>query len=442
MHKEVRNSLISPKITFALAGDALLTRKISVFKDQQFLSMIDLIRKADASFVNCEMLFFDYNTAYPAANSGGTWVHSNPQLAEELRWAGFDFCSLANNHSLDYGIEGLISTMNSLKNIDMPFSGVGLNLAEAQAPVYIESDSGRIALISLCSTFSKGDEAAPQRKDLNGRPGLNPVKYDVTYFISENSEKAILQIGKEAGLAVKKKGKVINFMDKFFETSVKTGSKTKLNLNCKSSLIEVVKEAKRNSDWVIVNSHTHEGEKESPPDFLIELARVAIDNGADIVISQGYHGNRPIEIYKGCPIFYGLGNFIFQNETVEKLPADMYVQFKVSQEQWPGYLQDERIKAMGKESFVVEKDYWESFIAFPTFLNTTDIQKRKLIGLELYPITLGYGHPRAQRGRPRLADKKQGKLMINKIRKMSIPFGTEITYNPNKNIGEVVLNNE
>src|SRR5690606_23334367 len=77
------------RFTVALAGDAIITRRLSPYKEPEFLQMIELIRDADAAFVNLEMLFHDYEP-YPAASSGGTYMRGDPHLAGELAWAGFD----------------------------------------------------------------------------------------------------------------------------------------------------------------------------------------------------------------------------------------------------------------------------------------------------------------------------------------------------------------
>lgn len=437
--KDFRESRIAHEITFALAGDAIITRKISPYKESQFLSMIDLIRKADVSFVNCEMQFFNYSDAYPAAHSGGTWMHAEPELAEQLKWAGFDMCSVANNHSLDYGTQGLISTIATLRKAGLSVAGVGMNLAEAQAPAYYESDAGRVALISVSSTFADGDDAGPQRKDLHGRPGLNPLWYKTIYTISEQSMKDLKRIGEEAGISVRKLQNGIRFSGSDFMTGKNMGKTTSLDKKNLDAILAEVRDASRQADWVIVNSHTHEGKGETPPEFLIEFAHAVIDAGADIVTVEGHHSNRPIEIYKDRPIFYSLGDFIFENETVRKLPGDMYEKYEVSQDSLPGYLQDKRIEVSGSNSFVAKKGIWESFIAVPTFFNESSHQKKKLVSLKLYPTTLGFEKPRPQRGRPWLADEKQGREIIEKLKKMSIPYGTSIKYNAEENIGEIIL---
>src|SRR5699024_6698400 len=92
-------------------------------------------------------------------------------------------------------------------------------------------------------------------------------------------------------------------------------------------ILKSISEAKRQADYVVVSIHAHEMEgedKAEPAEFLKTFARACIDGGADSIVGHGPHILRGIEIYQGRPIFYSLGNFIFQNETVTHLPADFY----------------------------------------------------------------------------------------------------------------------
>ncbi len=89
------------QMTFALAGDAIISQRLSPFDEPEFLSMIDIVQDADLAFVNLEVLFHTYTEGYPAAHSGGTWMAAHPRLARELTWAGFDMVSLANNHTME-----------------------------------------------------------------------------------------------------------------------------------------------------------------------------------------------------------------------------------------------------------------------------------------------------------------------------------------------------
>src|SRR5262249_1349963 len=107
-----------------------------------------------------------------------------------------------------------------------------------------------------------------------------------------------------------------------------------------------VREAHELSDVVLLSVHAHEyGEdEEAPAEFLPAFARRMIGEGASLVVGPGPHLLRGMEIYKGQPIFYSLGNFVGQNELVSRLPADSYERFRVDPQLTPGMAYRERSK--------------------------------------------------------------------------------------------------
>ena len=114
---------------FALTGDAIITRRLSVYQEPEFLGLIDLIRNADAGFTNLEMLFHDFEP-WPTHQSGGTYMRAEPELVKELVWAGFDLVSLANNHTGDYGVEGMRLTQQYVRRAGLVGAGTGENLVK------------------------------------------------------------------------------------------------------------------------------------------------------------------------------------------------------------------------------------------------------------------------------------------------------------------------
>lgn len=107
-------------------------------------------------------------------------------------------------------------------------------------------------------------------------------------------------------------------------------------------------EAKKQADIVLVSFHGHETDGEDttvPSMFLETFSRRCVDAGADAVIGHGPHELRGIEIYHGAPIFYSLGNFLFETETVEKQPYDAYINKKMPQKGVPVLIGDENVLA-------------------------------------------------------------------------------------------------
>ena len=162
--------------TLALTGDSIITRRLAVYNEPAFTRIIDLIRGADAAFTNLEMLFHDYEP-YAMNESGGTYMRAEPSLVKELVWAGFDMVSRANNHAGDYGVLGMNLTSKYVAEAGLVQAGVGQSLAEAREAKFLETPKGRVALISVASTYTDHSRAGSTRGDMPARPGLNPLRF-------------------------------------------------------------------------------------------------------------------------------------------------------------------------------------------------------------------------------------------------------------------------
>ncbi len=407
-------------LSMALAGDAIITRAMSPFSEPEFLEMRRIIREATVGFVNLEVLFHEYGPdIIPAEASGGTYMAAAPEIAHELAWFGFDMVSRANNHTMDYGVGGMRATTRAVEVAGLAHAGAGENLALARKPAYVETPGGRVALISVASTFDDPMRAGAQRKDLRGRPGLSPIRYERDWIMPpegmDGLRRALTAMGRRAD------GDTIRFFGETFIAGDEPGSVTRPDADDLAEILDVVRAATRQANWVIVSSHSHEsgGAREVPADFIVTFARAVMDAGADVFVGHGPHVLRGIEIRNGRPIFYSLGDFVFQNETVPLQPADNYERYGLEPDALPAEFYDRREERSGG-GFPANPSIWESVIAVPSF------QGGELAEIRLYPITLGHGLPRPQRGRPMLADRDLGLEILDRVARLSEPFGTEI----------------
>ena len=126
---------------FALTGDSIITRKLSVYAEPAFMRVIGLVRNADVAFTNLEMLFHDYEP-YAMSSSGGTYMRAEPALVKDLVWAGFDMVSRANNHAGDYGVLGMNLTTKYVADAGLVQAGVGQSLAEAREAKFLDTAQG------------------------------------------------------------------------------------------------------------------------------------------------------------------------------------------------------------------------------------------------------------------------------------------------------------
>jgi poly-gamma-glutamate synthesis protein (capsule biosynthesis protein) len=336
------------------------------------------------------MLFHDYEP-YPMHQSGGTYMRGDPALVQELTWAGFDLGSVANNHTGDYGVEGMRLTLKYLDAAGLIHAGAGENLYEAREARFLETHGGRVALISVASTFTAHSVASKPKGAVRGRPGLSPLR----------------------------------------PHRDDPGAPDPRDME---ELAAVVRNAAALAEYVLVTNHSHESGagRGYPADFLTEFARGMVDAGADVVVGHGPHVLRGIEIYRGKPIFYSLGDFVFQNETLLRLPEENYSPYGLGENHHVADFNAARY-ADETRGFPTQREIWESVVAVPRW------NGQELAAVELYPITLGFGLPAPQRGRPMLADRELGRKIIEDLRERSEPFGTVIEWREAEGMGVVRL---
>jgi len=410
--------------SLAATGDSVITRRISVYDDPPFLNMIAVIRDADVASTNLELSLFrlwEFD-GYPQAEHGGNWELGPPEAAEELKWAGFDLLTRANNHTTDYGVEGLVATSRLLDSLGLVHAGAGMNLGEASQAKYLETNKGRFALIGLATTFTPLSRAGEARPDIKGRPGLNALRVEYRQELAPEDMQAWRDIVSKLGI---KPRLTVGAAGSRF--TITPGEETRLfeqvNTRDEERILRSIRSAARQADFVIVNGHSHDRGRRfvKPSDYIQDFARRCIDAGADTYISHGPHQLRGIEIYRDRPIFYSLGNFLFQAETIEPMPDDMYERFGLGNDSLAGDLYTVRFKddTKGSPSYPAS---WESVVAVPVF------RGHDVVEIALHPIELGHGSPRPQRGTPRLATGDLAKKIIDRLAELSEPFGTSLSF--------------
>jgi poly-gamma-glutamate synthesis protein (capsule biosynthesis protein) len=430
------DDLPGPQSTWSLAaaGDAIITRRIAPFDhpgDPGFHRLANLVRAADAAFVNLELSLFrlvDFE-AWPEAENGGNWELAPPEVAYDLKAMGFDLYNRANNHTTDLGVEGMRLTNQLLDSLGLIHSGSGMNLGWASRPGYLDTPKGRIALIGFATTFTPMSRAADPRGPYMGRPGLNPLRVQRTYEADSTTFEFLTTVAADLG------GRVPEESDdpiRLFGVSVRRGEVnrvvTELNPYDEERILREIRNASRLADFVIVNSHSHDrgAERTQPPEWLREFAKRCLDAGAATYIIHGPHILRGIEVHDGKPIFYSLGNFVFQNETIDPMPQDNYENYDLDEAALAADLYDRRFRVneegVPTTGFPSSPVWYESVLAVPTFRGS------RLVDLKLYPIDLAQTAPRSQRGTPRLADEETGRKIIEHLAEMSAEFGTTIEY--------------
>ena len=424
---------MTQKQTVTATGDALITIRMPEYQDDDFTRMVEMIQSCDIAFTNLEVVLSDYRGT-PVVENGGGNISAHPDVARDLMRMGFNLTAFANNHTLNYGEYGCTSTLEALAEMGFTCAGAGWHLDEARAPAYLDSPVGRIGLVGCASTFADGQRAGLEYGGVPGRPGLNPQRFDSLFVVNEEHLDAIRTIAERTGAEKmrqhlnwlgwpqdpKREGEV-RFAGQSFIAGDEWGVRTEAHEGDLEANMRSMREARNRSDLTLMSIHAHEAstEKWLPAEFIVDFAHASIDNGADMVIGHGPHVLRGIEIYKGKPIFYSLGNFIYQFELLQRLAPDDYDLMGIDLDKTVSELFDEAFDG-GKRSFPADHLYWESVLPICTY------EDRRLTGLELHPLDLGYGHGLPRRGIPRLAERDLGDRILNWMVELSEPFGTEI----------------
>ena len=426
---------LSGAFTFVATGDSIIARPVSVYENEEaFRSVVKTIRDATVAFTNFETTVFDARefTPPPQAEFGGLWNVASPTEATELKRLGFDMVSRANNHTTDWGVEVMLETNRILDQAGFVHAGSGRNLGEARAPTFFQTPVGRVAMISTASSHSPLSRAAHVRPDIRGRPGLSYLRTIRTVSLDEPTFNALRNA--LVAMQVSRTPPGEEEMQ-FFGTRIKKGDANRTELRADerdvNEILQQVRSARHQADFVFVTIHAHEpgNWSEVPPEFLEQFARATIDAGADMFIGHGPHQVRGIEIYKGRPIFYSLGNFLFQFETFGPQAADVYETYNLDLFRTTIGEFFESLKGKGLE--FKEDVWWESVIAVSVWQNGA------LKAVELHPIDLGYGLPRAQKGTPRRAPPALARKVIDRLARLSQAYGTTVRLE--NNIGVVEM---
>lgn len=210
-----------------------------------FAQVEPIAKSVDYRITNLECPIVNGN-AKPIVKMGPN-LKTTGSIADAMKFLNFDCLTLANNHIMDYGKQGLEDTLTFCKKEGFAYVGVGMNESEADKIKYIKIDGKTLAIINCCE----------------------------------------------------------------FEFSIALGNDSGANHIDAVKQYYQIKEAKVNADYVIVIVHGGHEHWQLPSPRMTRMYRFFVDAGADSVINHHQHCYSGYEVYKGKPIFYGLGNFFF-----------------------------------------------------------------------------------------------------------------------------------
>lgn len=255
------------QLVFAGAGDIILDRDEPLTALQ---NVADVLRNADVTYINMEQVLCDGGTPKP-----GHAVSKGTRFVEVYKDAQVDVVSTATNHAMDWGEDGLAESLETLDRAGVAHAGTGANLSEARKPAILERQGTKFGFLNYCAVHPSGYEATATKA------GLAPLKVDTLYRQFEEQPGTPPEIISRPTLA------------------------------STEMITEDVKALREQVDIVIVVFHWGQHLLDYViPQYCIETAHATLDAGADMIISSHTHILKGIEIYKGKPIYYSLGNFV------------------------------------------------------------------------------------------------------------------------------------
>lgn len=359
-------------ISIVLTGQSLIINDIRM-AGPAFDAMTPVL-DADVVFTN-----FETTVREPGASIAEldpmSGVYAPPEALDALQEQGFNLIAFANNHIYDIGEVGITGTMTAANQRGLAHSGIGANLDEASAPGYLRTPRGVVALVSAASGYLHGRGRASATQ-----PGLNELAIDGGDVVGPGG----------------------------------------LDEQDAERILTQIRQARAHADIVILSHHNHvydrpfydlmmerSPDRLRPPAWVRAWARRAIDAGADVIVMHGAPFLQGVEIYNGKPIFYDVGNYIFQ-------VAPQYVDL---------------FGPLAGESAVVRVNF----------------SGQELRGIALHPIVLdprpnGEGaSAEAARGLPSLAEGDEAATILQRVTDLSSELGT--TLRITDGVAHVVLPN-
>jgi poly-gamma-glutamate capsule biosynthesis protein CapA/YwtB (metallophosphatase superfamily) len=366
----------STAITITLAGQSMIRSDIRATAPEA-VPVIQGLLKGDVVFTNLESAVAEKGETVQE----GRGFLTPPEALDALKTFGFNFLSLSGNHAFDLKVTGIQNTIREADSRKIVHAGTGNNLAEAAAPSYLHTPKGTIGLIASASGL-----ITPGGSATTDRPGVNELRVEA----GDKENEATADLPGAPGNTP--------------------------NQEDSQRILQSIRDARQHADLVIVYQHNHvfgnhsfstiftEGMQERlvPNDWLKKWTHAEVDAGADIVVMHGAPLLHGVEIYHRRPIFYDLGNFIYN------LPPTL--------------------------TYIDEPMNWESVVAYIQF------QGKDLQSISFRPITLnnlGEGQPDIHnaysnnqfldtRGLPSPVTGARAGYILQRLADASKPFGTTV----------------
>ncbi len=291
---------MADEMILTVAGDIFfecegqITQEYKLIKKNHHFDWLEkvapIFRRSDFAQGNLEGAVSDALKPLPGKAGESNVLGMRPVVLDALKQVGMNIVTLANNHAMDFGDEGMLQTLDNLDKAGIARFGGGRDIADARKPAIVERDGVKIAFLGYCSVYTPG--TAPAGVD---KPGIVTIPVRTSYEVPAGI------FSNPGGLP-----KVI----------------TTANEPDVAKMQAEVRKAREQADIVVVNFHwglTPRGSWPTAPvpvkdrpfyvlNYQEDLGRAAIDCGADLVVGHHPHRLQGVENYKGKLICYSLGN--------------------------------------------------------------------------------------------------------------------------------------
>lgn len=433
LDRELQTS-VPDGFTFTAVGDLIISRPLSQYaaSDPAFASILGVLHRSDVVYGNMESTIFDVRTFKGHPYSwDGDWTNSSlPPVAADLRKMGFDIVSRANNHALDWGIEGMRETSKYLDAAGIAWAGAGETRGLARAAGYYETPQARIGLVSFASTYRPTSDALPAEGAAPARPGISALAVTQTVGLPPADMRKMASIEcsvEQDACGNDAPGKSVTAFGATFVPSPRFEYEYAIDPEDLSGIERSIRSGKQNGDFLIASIHSHEcsidcDDPKRPhltATFLKTVAHGAIDNGADVFVTTGIHNLGPIEIYRNRPIFYGLANF-FWSDIQLPLPHDLYQQNAALLQH--AFTHPRQATPYDLAALLNAEEFANTF-TFQSVVAQCTFAHNRLSRIELYAVDLGYGRKLTRSGIPELAPPEEARQIFARIASATRQYG-------------------
>jgi poly-gamma-glutamate capsule biosynthesis protein CapA/YwtB (metallophosphatase superfamily) len=293
----------SSATTIGLVGDVMLRTTEAGNRPNLspgFAAAIERLRSLDFVIANLEMPLSRRGYRVPKHSN----LRSDPDLIDLVPAMGIGVVSLANNHMMDFGPDALLDTVTACERAGLSFAGAGNDIEAALAPAVFTVGGVRLGLLSLACTLPMESDAGIDK------PGIAPLRVGFSFEVDAN-----LMVEQPGTMPVVQSWAIPDDQ---------------------AIACERIAALKRQVDLVVVAIHWGVPSYWLSPyqgllaTYQQPLGRALIDAGADLICGHHSHSLHPIEVYNGKPIFYSLGNFLFEGPKGFMEPESVIVELTLS----------------------------------------------------------------------------------------------------------------